>query len=144
MNKLKRAGAVRILAFLLSALLLLSSSGCLPFLLQPFLSSPEESPEVAQSGINAPDERPIVTEGRFNNLDFEELCAVMFEHEVTSDSLSLNQLVVNPEDLDIEIPRPAQDHRHQSRHLRGRMATGYRDVQIRIAEPQCSSCERHR
>jgi len=47
------------------------------------------------------------TSGVFIDYTFEELCDRFFEYEITLDSLLLNQLVTNPKELGIKVPRPA-------------------------------------
>lgn len=102
MRKSFKAGAARVLACLLLLTLVLPLQGCLPYLLYELTGQRQES--TSQSQQVEPTYEPT---GAYGNLSFTELCDVLFEHEVTWDSLTLNQLVVDPQALDIEVPRPA-------------------------------------
>jgi len=103
MKKTKRGVklvAVRFVALILSLALLLSTSGCLSFLLINAIDVTHEENTWQQDII-------FVADGDFNHLSFIELCDLIFEHEVIADSLTLNQLVDDPEALGITVPRPA-------------------------------------
>ncbi len=100
MNKTLRVTVTRVLAMLLSVLLILSTSGCLSFVLFNALEGQQGSPTEQQTTV-------IEARGDYNDLDFEELCDVLFEYEVSGDSLLLNQIVSDPKALGIEVPRPA-------------------------------------
>ncbi|MDR1357881.1 MAG: DUF885 domain-containing protein [Coriobacteriales bacterium] len=99
--KRKTVGAVttRILALLLSAVLTLSLGGCLSFVVLSAFDAERQDTFQRQPVYKA--------QGDYNDLSYDELCAVLFAHEVTADSLSLNQLVADPEALGLEVPRPA-------------------------------------
>lgn len=99
MNTVIKSGATRVIAIVLAGLLLLGSSGCLPLFIY-------EMSDTRESNAPVPTEE-IQTEGLYNELDFEEICDLLFAHEVSYDNLTFNQLIVNPEALNIETPRPA-------------------------------------
>jgi uncharacterized protein (DUF885 family) len=82
----------RILAFILTLLMTLSLTGCQPFadIVQRFLSP----------------ERPT-TSTLSADTSFDELCEQVLIYEVSVDSLTLNQMVADPQARGIEVPRPA-------------------------------------
>ncbi|MDR1089099.1 MAG: DUF885 domain-containing protein [Coriobacteriales bacterium] len=99
MKKAVGVATTRVVALLLSAVLALSLSGCLSFVVLNAINDARQDPYREQP--------PVEARGVYNDLSYEELCAVLFEHEVSSDSLSLNQLVADPRALGLEVPRPA-------------------------------------
>lgn len=100
MYKTFRQKASRVLAFLIAITLLFSLSGCLPYIFFELSGRSPQEPGHRQATV-------YETTGSLSHLSYDELCDALFEHEVASDSLLLNQCVVDPEALGIKVPRPA-------------------------------------
>ena len=98
-----KARAAKFIALLLTAALLLNLNACLPYLFYDLLKPQQEEGPISQQLVLPEYE----TNGEFNNYSFDMICDLLFENEVTCDSLTLNQCVADPEELGITVPRPA-------------------------------------
>ncbi|MDR3136099.1 MAG: DUF885 domain-containing protein [Coriobacteriales bacterium] len=116
---------------LLVALLLLSS--CLPVdtLLNPRKDNETQVEDITQTPFSGAD-------------DFTSFCDLLFVHEVTTDSLTLNQLVADPAALGIEPLRPATLGQ-LNREATNVENTYYRQAQVQLAiydDSELSSADR--
>ncbi|MDR2035844.1 MAG: DUF885 domain-containing protein, partial [Coriobacteriales bacterium] len=100
MKKIIKAATARFAAVFLAIALAVSLQGCLPFLFYDLFDRAPQTTSVQEVAIYEP-------VGDYSSLTFEQLCDVLFEHEVTWDSLTVNQCVSDPEALGITVPRPA-------------------------------------
>ena len=116
MKKAINVVAMRCLALVLSFLLVFSTSGCLSFSLMKALD--EDSSDGSGGAVSNAQEYTREADGDYNDLNYDELCDLLFEHEVTFDSLSYNQLVSNSDTTRVEAPRPATlgDYSYESTH----------------------------
>ena len=101
MFKKFKVKAAQLLAILLAVVLLSSLQGCLPYMVYDLLQQDQTSIQ------QPPPPTTYNTTGQYDNLSYDELCQVFFEHEVTGDNLSLNQCVADPAAMGIDVPRPA-------------------------------------
>jgi uncharacterized protein (DUF885 family) len=99
MTKLYQAAVTRVLALIVATLLLLSSGGCVPLII--YQVSQEQGASTGTASLTEG------AQGEYNQLSFDGLCDLLFEHEISWDNLTLNQLVANPQKLGIAVPRPA-------------------------------------